>query len=100
VEKMVRALLEHEGIPAGTAHNLVYLAGLLPAQHSLRRRFEAFEHLSAAATRHRYPSPAGSLSQVSVRDVSRDLEAVLELFRDVERWLAENRNDGSTGESA
>jgi hypothetical protein len=37
---------------------------------------------------------------VSVRDVSRDLEAVSELFRDVERWLAENKNDGSTGESA
>jgi HEPN domain-containing protein len=88
VEKMVRAVLEHEGIPAGTAHNLHYLAGLLPSEHALRSRFAAFEHLSAAATRYRYPSPSGSLSRVSAEDVGREFASVAGLLGEVARWLS------------
>ncbi len=91
VEKLVRAVLEHEGIPAGTAHNLLYLAGLLPAGHDLRSRFAAFEHLSAAATRYRYPSASGSLARVSAQDVEREFAAVTALHGDVARWLSQNR---------
>lgn len=92
VEKLVRAILEQEGIPVGTAHNLLYLAGLLPADHPLRPRVAALEHLSAASTRYRYPSPTGAISPVSVEAVARDYAAVSELRSEVERWLRDRKS--------
>ena len=69
VEKMIRATLEASEIPAGTAHSLSFLAGLLPQSHPLRARFTAFEHLSGAATRNRYPTGTGVVHNISSDEV-------------------------------
>ncbi len=87
VEKLIRATLEAEGVPAGTAHNLSFLAGLLPASHALRARFAEFEHLSSASTRYRYPTGAGSVPTISSEEVAKDLTRVRQLRLDVLEYL-------------
>ena len=89
VEKLIRAVLEHGGHLAGTGHNLAFLAGLLPPAHALRDRFKAFEHLSAASTRYRYPSPTGKVHSVSEGDAAKTLADVKRLRADVTTFLRE-----------
>jgi len=43
VEKLLRAVLEAEDVPAGPTHNLRTLADLLPRDHGLRSTFLAFK---------------------------------------------------------
>ena len=86
VEKLIRAVLERENIAAGTGHNISFLAGLMPLGHFLRRRFEAFDHLSAASTRYRYPSPTGVLQNVSAVEVSKTLIEVAALREEVKAF--------------
>jgi HEPN domain-containing protein len=87
VEKLIRATLEAAGVPAGTAHNLSFLAGLLPPSHALRAKFTDFEHLSTASTRYRYPTGTGSVATISSEVVSRDLTRVRQLRLDVLAFL-------------
>jgi len=87
VEKLIRAVLESAERPAGTAHNLSFLAGLLPADHNLRNRFMEFERLSSASTRYRYPSGTGLVPTISAEDVARDWEAVGRLRIEVRSFL-------------
>src|SRR5271168_1619027 len=63
-EKLVRAVLEVEGIPAGPTHNLRTLTDLLGGGHELRADFLAVEELSSAATRFRYPGGHGDAPRV------------------------------------
>ena len=65
VEKLLRAVLEAADIPAGPTHNLRTRADLLPGEHELKATFLAFEEMSSAATRFRYPSGSGDAPQVS-----------------------------------
>ena len=58
-EKLLRAVLEVEGIPAGPTHNLRTLAELLPRGHAMRTEFIAVEEFSSAATPFRYPGGRG-----------------------------------------
>ncbi len=60
-EKIARAILARAGIPFGTGHNLGQMAAALPADHPWRPRLMAMDHLSPAATIHRYLSPGGRL---------------------------------------
>jgi hypothetical protein len=53
VEKLLRAVLEAEGVPVGPTHNIRQLADMLPPDHVLKARFLEFETLSSAATRFR-----------------------------------------------
>ena len=69
VEKLLRAVLEKEGIAAGPSHNNRYLCELLPDHHLLKSSFVAFDPLSAASTRYRYPNPSGGLSSPAAADV-------------------------------
>jgi HEPN domain-containing protein len=87
VEKLIRANLEAAGIPAGTSHSLLFLAGLLPPSHPLRARFAEFEHLSAAATHYRYPTGTGVLHNISPDEVLVELRRVTELKGDVMAYL-------------
>jgi HEPN domain-containing protein len=87
VEKLVRACLEASGIPAGTAHSLLFLAGLLPQSHPLRTRFAEFEHLSAAATHYRYPTGTGVIHSISSDEVLAELSRVTELREEVLAYL-------------
>ena len=86
VEKLLRAVIEVEGAKAGISHNLGYLAGLLPAAHEFRERFEAFDHLSGASTRYRYPNDDGRIATVSAQSVLTDIEKVETLDADVRRF--------------
>ena len=65
VEKLLRAVLEVEAIPAGPTHNLRTLTDLLDARHAMKPEFLAFEEWSSAATRFRYPSGSGDTPSVS-----------------------------------
>jgi HEPN domain-containing protein len=53
VEKLLRGVLEAEGVPVGPTHNIRQLADMLPAEHALKGSFLQFETLSSAATRFR-----------------------------------------------
>jgi HEPN domain-containing protein len=64
-EKLLRAVLEVENIPAGPTHNLRTLADLLDKDHALRPEFLAVEDWSSAATRFRYPSGSGAAPTAS-----------------------------------
>ena len=86
VEKLLRALIEIEGAKAGVNHNLGYLAGLLPVGHEFRERFEAFDHLSGASTRYRYPNDDGKIATVSAQAVFAELQRVEALDADVRRF--------------
>ncbi len=65
VEKLVRGMLEASSIPAGPTHNIRSLAESLPLGHPLIERFKAFDELTPAATRYRYPTSQGHLPDTS-----------------------------------
>jgi HEPN domain-containing protein len=95
-EKLVRAVLEVEGIPAGPTHNLRTLTDLLGGGHELRADFLDVEELSSAATRFRYPGGFGVAPQVASellrarQDQISALQVVVEAFvaraRKEKRW--------------
>ena len=87
VEKLIRAILESEEVVAGMTHNLFMLAGMLPLEHTLRERFQEFEHLSSASTRYRYPSGGGGTHSITAAEVARILEDVRKLKLEVEAFL-------------
>ncbi len=65
VEKLIRAVIEFERIVAGPTHSLGVLTDLLGKDHTMRDRFRAFDDLSSAAVRFRYPSGHGSVPGIS-----------------------------------
>jgi HEPN domain-containing protein len=77
VEKIARAVLAHEGVDFGIGHNLARMAHALPDGHSWREKIAAFDHLSPASTRYRYPGPTGRLSPPPPRShLERDIDAI------------------------
>ncbi len=65
-EKMLRAVLEVESIPAGPTHNLRTLTELLASSNPMRADFLEIEDWSSAATRFRYPGGSGEAPTASV----------------------------------
>ena len=90
-EKIARAVLDHEGIAFGVGHNLGQMAAALPVDHAWRGRLMAFDRLSPAATRWRYPAPGGRLAPPPALDRlladAEDIESALAAARD---WLGPN----------
>jgi len=64
-EKLLRAVLEIEGVPVGPTHNLRTLTDLLEADHALRNEFLLVDEWGSAATRFRYPGGSGDAPSVS-----------------------------------
>ncbi len=87
VEKLLRAVLEAEGVPAGVSHNLRYLCELFSEEHALKAIFMEFEPLSAASTRYRYPSVTGKLSAPAADDVQKWLKMLTPLDEAVRKRL-------------
>jgi HEPN domain-containing protein len=83
VEKLTRAVLEREGIPAGPTHSIEALASMLPVHHVLRQRLMSFDDLSGAATRYRYPTEAGALREPDKPRLVSRLADIETLRRDV-----------------
>jgi Fe-S cluster assembly ATP-binding protein len=87
IEKLVRAVLECDDIAAGATHNLRYLADLLGQGHPLQAEFIAFDDLTPASTRYRYPSPSGALAPVKAESVMARFAEVESLTRHVRNYI-------------
>jgi HEPN domain-containing protein len=87
-EKLIRALLEVELVPAGKTHDLDALAMHLGGNNPFRDRFRALAPLSAASTRYRYPTVAGRLWDVADDELNEAIAAVTGLKAEVETWIA------------
>ena len=87
VEKLVRAALEHADIAVGVGHNIQFLSNSLPQGHSLKERFFEFDDLSPVATRFRYPSSEGHMSEIGIGAVQQRLSEVKQLEREVLQFL-------------
>jgi HEPN domain-containing protein len=87
VEKLIRALLELEGIPMGVGHNLRALADQLPQDHSFAGRFRQFDDLSVASTRYRYPTSEGRLLNFDPRQLPPLLAAVSQLNDEINKFV-------------
>ncbi|MCA3586187.1 MAG: HEPN domain-containing protein [Methylocystis sp.] len=79
VEKTLRAVLERDGVPAGPGHNIANLVSLLSKAHPLRDDFLAFDDLSTASTRYRYPSEKGLVAEPDVALLPKRLQPLLAL---------------------
>jgi HEPN domain-containing protein len=88
VEKLLRAVLEIELVAAGVGHGLADLAHRLPEGHVFRATFKSFDHLSAASTMYRYPSPGGRIASVSSEAVADELGRVEALDAEVRAYCA------------
>lgn len=84
-EKIARAILAHAGVLFSTGHNLSQMAAALPPDHPWRRKLNALDKHSPAATRYRYPGPTGRLadppSPARLQEDIRELAAVLDEAR-------------------
>ena len=78
-EKLLRAVLEREGIPAGPTHSIAKLVELLSEAHPLRDKFLAFDELSVASTRYRYPGQTGFVASPDVTELPERISARDEL---------------------
>jgi HEPN domain-containing protein len=94
VEKLLRAILQIELIPAGVGHGLVDLAHRLPEGHMWRERFKGFDHLSAASTMYRYPTAGGRIANVSAQLVTEELGRVESLDGEVREFCAARLKSG------
>ncbi|MDB5643832.1 MAG: hypothetical protein JWN07_3149 [Hyphomicrobiales bacterium] len=96
VEKLARAVLEVENVPAGATHNLRFLADLLGERHVLKAAFIEFDDLTPASTRYRYPSPSGAVSPVKTEQVVARLSDVDRLASIVRNYIDRKRSDTVT----
>ena len=87
VEKMLRAVLERDGILAGPGHNIKNLADLLAKLHPLRDAFLDFDDLSTASTRFRYPNEKGMVAEPFIDDIPGRLEALMRLRRQAVTYI-------------
>jgi len=87
VEKLLRAVLELEGIPAGPSHNILGLAEMLPDGHEFKEVLVSFDDLSTASTRYRYPNERGVVRSIDPKQVTSRLADVRDLDRSVRAFL-------------
>ena len=64
VEKLLRAVIEAEDERAGPTHHIRELVGLIGSSHVLYDAFLAFDDLSSASSRYRYPVGSGGLADI------------------------------------
>jgi HEPN domain-containing protein len=79
VEKLLRAVLEHDAKLAGPSHNIRFLAELLTRDHTLYASFISFDGLSSASTRYRYPTELGDVRTISATEVTAQIDKLASL---------------------
>ena len=79
IEKTLRAVLERDCIPVGPSHNIANLVTLLRTPHALSTEFLAFDDLSAASTRYRYPNEKGIVAEPDLKLLPGRLKPLMEL---------------------
>lgn len=88
-EKLTRAVGEREGLPVGRTHNTGQAAAMLADGHVFKEDLLGLNHLSAAATAWRHPSPGGWLpANPDPGDVSAALADIEALLPEIRDWLA------------
>jgi HEPN domain-containing protein len=91
-EKIVRAILEKEGIPWGTQHNLGAMGAALPEGHPWKKAVLALDRLSSASTRTRYPTARGDLPKTpEPGQLAQDIDSVAAFASGVKQWLGLGR---------
>ena len=93
-EKLLKALLTvHDLSFPATTHQLDVLVGLLPATDPFYEEFVDFSHLTAAATRYRYPTPGGfTPSPPDVKSCRDDHEKLSRLLPEIRDHVREFEN--------
>ncbi|MCB9743526.1 MAG: HEPN domain-containing protein [Alphaproteobacteria bacterium] len=87
-EKIARAVLTDAGVLWGTGHNLGQMAAALPENNAWRERIRSLDKHSPAATRFRYPNPAGRLTRPpELRRLLADVAELESLLQDVRAAL-------------
>jgi HEPN domain-containing protein len=95
-EHVARALLTHAGKPFGTSQNLGQMAEVLPVDHPFKIRIKAFDQLSPAATKFRYPSPTGRLADPpSIDAIRKILDDLATLLRDARTYVCGPQPDAA-----
>lgn len=94
-EKMLRAVLEVEGVAAGPTHNLRTLTELLGPTHVVRARFLEIEDWSSAATRFRYPGGSGEAPTASISTLRVRALRLAALWTAVEGYVTARTAEGS-----
>lgn len=88
-EKLTRAVCEHDGLVVGRTHNIGQAAALLPDGHLFKLDLLGLDHLSAAATAWRYPSPGGWFPTLpDPTDVATALSDIAALLPEIRDWIA------------
>jgi len=87
-EKATRAVLTAAGVPFGTSHNLGQMAAALPPAHPMRMAINALDKYSSAATKYRYPSPAGRLANARTsKEVASAIDEVAAFIAQVKDYF-------------
>ena len=87
-EKATRAVLTAAGVPFGTSHNLGQMAAALPPAHPMRMAINALDKDSSAATKYRYPSPAGRLANARTsKEVASAIDEVAAFIAQVKDYF-------------
>jgi predicted nucleotidyltransferase/HEPN domain-containing protein len=81
IEKLVKALLLHDGLQAGVEHRLDVLVSRLGAEHPWAARLRPFDRYTPFATTFRYPTPGGRIPAAPPADeVLVDIAALSQLL--------------------
>lgn len=91
-EKLVKAVLDIEGIASGATHHIGALAALLPSDHVFRPDFASFDRFSSFATSTRYPMPGGGLPRLPAKDfLAEGISDVASLVDEIEDYRRERK---------
>lgn len=89
-EKLAKAVLSIENIPAGITHQIGALAAMLPDDHPLRADLAAFDRFSSFGTSTRYPLPGGGMPRLpSANILAEGIADTLNLIDEVDDFRRE-----------
>lgn len=88
IEKLIKAILLHRNVPAGTEHRLDILIDLLASDDPWKSRLRPLETYSPYATTFRYPTPGGRIvAAPDHKQVLADIDQVTSLIRQAREEL-------------
>jgi len=82
-EKLIRAVLTSEGIPAGTGHMLAEMVKKLPDANPVKPALAALADLAGYATAYRYSTSSRIPPSPSARELAEDLARVESALNDI-----------------
>ena len=90
-EKIIRAVLTHDGTHAGISHHLDEMIDRVSDANPLKPALRTVEHLGAYATSYRYPTSAGRVrNPPSAEELAANVATVERVLRAVAHHLGVN----------